>query len=115
MNERDLFISALELDDPAARKAHLQSACAGDVGLLARVESLLASHEGASAFLQTPVAEQLEAGPAGEAAATIFVGNGSTEDKQSDQGEADAVERTEEVALGYLQPSTRAGSLGRFA
>jgi hypothetical protein len=59
MNERDLFLSALEIEDPAARKAHLQAACSDNVELLSRVESLLASHEGESQFLQTPVVEQL--------------------------------------------------------
>ena len=43
MNEREIFLSALEIDDLAARRAHIQTACAGDSELLARVESLLSS------------------------------------------------------------------------
>ena len=57
--ERARTISfCLEIKDPE-RKAYLQSACAGDSGLLARVESLLASHENHSEFLATPAMEQL--------------------------------------------------------
>ena len=59
MNERDLFLSALEIEGSAARKAHLQAACAGNVELLARVESLLASHEDHPEFLAIPAVEQL--------------------------------------------------------
>jgi hypothetical protein len=40
MNERDLFLSALEFDDPADRQAHLRSVCADDADLLSRVEAL---------------------------------------------------------------------------
>ena len=42
MNERELFQSAMDIKDPAARQAHLHSVCADDADLLARVESLLA-------------------------------------------------------------------------
>lgn len=124
MNERDLFLSALEIEDSAARKAHLQSACAGNAELLSRVESLLASHEGASRFLQTPVGEQLGDDPTGETAATLVVGTGSTHD-ESASGEArsviefspnqERVNMADETPLGYLEPSTKPGSLGRLA
>ena len=59
MNEFDLFQSALELEDPAARKAFLMSACEHDAALLNRVEALLASHHEQSQFLNTPVVEQI--------------------------------------------------------
>ena len=126
MNERDLFLSALEIEDPAARRAHLQSACADNVELLSRVESLLASHEGESRFLQTPVGEQLGDDPTGQAAATIVMGTGSTQDEAPDAGDAAASsldfshlnernKMAEETPLDYLEPSTKPGSLGRLA
>ncbi|MEK6234221.1 MAG: hypothetical protein N2C14_05890, partial [Planctomycetales bacterium] len=59
MQEREIFLSAVEIEDPEARKAHLESACGGDAELLARVEALLASHDGQSEFLNTPVADQV--------------------------------------------------------
>jgi eukaryotic-like serine/threonine-protein kinase len=51
MNERTLFLEALEQDDPAKRSAYLEAACAGDSALRFRVEALLKSHEGAGSFL----------------------------------------------------------------
>jgi eukaryotic-like serine/threonine-protein kinase len=50
---RDLFCRALELD-PAAQKAFLDEACAGDDGLRAEVESLLCEREEASDFFEAP-------------------------------------------------------------
>ncbi|MBI1309704.1 hypothetical protein GC176_00235 [bacterium] len=64
MNERELFLAALDIDDPAERQAHLQAACADDAELLSRVESLLASHDAQSQFLDTPVVEQIANDPA---------------------------------------------------
>jgi hypothetical protein len=123
MNERDLFFR-LEIEDLAARRAHLQAACADNGELLSRDESLLASHEGESRYLQTPVGEQLGDDPTGQPAATIVMGTGSTQD-ESPSGEAASIldfsqlqERTrmsDEIPLGYLEPPTKPGSLGRLA
>jgi serine/threonine protein kinase len=59
MNERDIFLSALEFDNPNARHDHLKSVCAGDEWLLARVELLFSMHEEEGPFLDIPVVEQL--------------------------------------------------------
>jgi formylglycine-generating enzyme required for sulfatase activity/Leucine-rich repeat (LRR) protein len=126
MNERDLFLSALEIEDPAGRRAHLQSACADNAELLIRVESLLASHEGESRFLHTPVVEQLGEDPTGQIAPTIVMGTGSTQDEEPHGDDSAAsllefsqsqerVKMADEIPLGYLEPSTRPGSLGRLA
>jgi formylglycine-generating enzyme required for sulfatase activity/serine/threonine protein kinase/Leucine-rich repeat (LRR) protein len=126
MNERDLFLSALEIEDSAARQAHLQLACADDAGLLIRVESLLASHEGESRFLQTPVVEQLGDEPARQTDATIVMGTGSTQGEEPSGDDSAAsilefsqrqeqVKMADEIPLGYLEPSTKPGSLGRLA
>ena len=56
MSERDLFISALERDDPAEQEAYLAEACGGDAGLLRRVERLLRLHADAGSFLEPPAA-----------------------------------------------------------
>ena len=50
MNERDIFIAALEKDQPAERSAYLDEACAGDDALRKRVEALLRAHASASSF-----------------------------------------------------------------
>jgi hypothetical protein len=124
MNERELFLSALEIENPESRRAHVQSACAGDAALWARVESLLASHEGQSQFLNTPVVEQLSGEWNGASAATLFAGFGSTRDEMSDAAagvdRSDSLtrqpgDRDDETRLDFLQPSSRPESLGRLA
>ncbi|MDZ4684084.1 MAG: serine/threonine-protein kinase [Planctomycetaceae bacterium] len=121
MKDRELFLAALEIEDPAARQAHLQAECAGDATLLARVEALLASHAGQSQFLNIPVVEQMsDTG----AAATMLAGNGSTQDDEPDaaavhsHGPATMTEHPadadDEIPLGYLEPSTKPDSLGRL-
>ena len=56
MTERDIFIAALQRDDPDARRAYLAQACGPDAALRARVEELLAVHERAASFLESPPA-----------------------------------------------------------
>jgi serine/threonine protein kinase len=57
MTERDLFVAALQKDDPAERQAYLDEACAGQPELRRQVEHLLRLHEGAGSFLEKPAAE----------------------------------------------------------
>src|SRR6516225_7220912 len=52
MSERDLFIAALDRDDPAERDAYLSAACGSDVDLRRRVERLLWLHKDAGSFLE---------------------------------------------------------------
>lgn len=123
MNERDIFLSALEIEDPAARQAHVQSACAGDADLMPSVEALLASH-GQSQFLNTPVVEQMAES---DSAATMLIGKGSTTDEEYPHTEflshgANSMNRTESddenqlgYLLGFLQPSSRPDSKGRLS
>ena len=44
MNERTIFMAALDIDDPARRAAWLDEACRGDADLRKRVEALIQSH-----------------------------------------------------------------------
>src|SRR2546423_12480359 len=61
MSERDIFIAALEIEDPAERAAYIDRTCAGDADLLRRVGGLLGAHGRAGKFLDRPAAEQLAA------------------------------------------------------
>src|SRR5262245_22875960 len=61
MNERTIFMEALDKDSPAQRSAYLDVACAGDAALRQRVEALLWSHEQAGGFLGKPAPERLAA------------------------------------------------------
>jgi hypothetical protein len=54
MNERDLFIAALEIDGPAQRAAYLDQACGGDKELRKRLDVLLAAHD-ESGSLEPPL------------------------------------------------------------
>ena len=59
MNERSIFMAALERESPPERSAYLDEACGGDAALRQRVEALLASHEQETSFLSMPVPERL--------------------------------------------------------
>ncbi len=59
MNERSIFLEALEKDALAGRSAYLDEACGGDLAMRQRVEALLSSHEQAGSFLGKPVPERL--------------------------------------------------------
>src|SRR5262249_915167 len=54
MNERDLFMAALQIEDATERSAYLDRACAGEAALRQRVEALLAAFERAGSFFQQP-------------------------------------------------------------
>jgi serine/threonine protein kinase/tetratricopeptide (TPR) repeat protein len=56
MNERDIFIAALQEEDPTRRQAYLDQTCAGHPELRQQVENLLRLSEGAGSFLEKPAA-----------------------------------------------------------
>jgi hypothetical protein len=57
MNERDLFMDALQIEGAAERAAYLGRACAADTALRQRVEALLAAFVKAGSFLQQPAGD----------------------------------------------------------
>jgi WD40 repeat protein/serine/threonine protein kinase/Flp pilus assembly protein TadD len=69
MTERDIFIAALQKEDPAERRAYLDEACAGRPELRQQVEHLLRLHEAAGSFLDRPAAGPAATGPFEAAAA----------------------------------------------
>lgn len=96
MTEQDIFLAALEIENPAQRADYLARACAGDSALRRQVEGLLAAHARSGPFLDVPVLRQM----AGDAAG---IETGSPE-----QAPPAAID------LSFLQPSARPGSLGRL-
>jgi serine/threonine protein kinase len=60
MDERTIFLKALDQEDPAGRRAYLDAACAGNPTLRKRVEALLRSHEHLETFLDVPALEQIK-------------------------------------------------------
>jgi eukaryotic-like serine/threonine-protein kinase len=99
MNERSLFIAALERNTPAEREAFLDEACAGDPALRVRVEALLASHQQAGDFLGKPAPQRLVEDLAARGAPDETRG-----EPRPGGGEA----------LDFLDSPGRPGSLGRL-
>ena len=109
MKERSIFLAALEIQDPAARLAYLETACAGDAVLRGQVETLLQSHQQAGSFLEIPVVEQLAATPPAVTDATMAMAPASSGPEAGPDGDPDS------QPLRFLQPSSQPGSLGRLA
>jgi serine/threonine protein kinase len=83
MTDRDLFLRALDIDDPADRAAYLDQACANQPDLRTQVDQLLKAHDLAGQFLAQPhviddSGEQTRAytpkSPAAETAGLIIAG-----------------------------------------
>lgn len=115
MVEREIFFSALDIEDPSARQDHLRAACAGNAALLTRVQSLIPSHERESRFLKIPVVEQLLAEIPEVISTTIMHIEGSTYSEKlttpdtataaTDTLGAFACELTDEMPTGFLSAS----------
>jgi len=60
MNERDLFIEALKITEPAERSAWLDRECRGDARLRQRIDVLLNASANAGSLLENPM---VAAGP----------------------------------------------------
>src|SRR5262249_3818107 len=58
----EIFLAAVEKDDPTERATYLDQACGTDASLRQRVEALLRAHERATDFMDVPVVEQLAGG-----------------------------------------------------
>ena len=56
MNERDIFLAAIEIAEPAERAAYVEKTCGSNATLRVQVEELLKTHGQASQFLETPAA-----------------------------------------------------------
>src|SRR6516165_5023370 len=55
MNERELFIAALAIAEPAQRAAWLDGQCGGDAALRQRIDQLLRAFDQAGSLLENPV------------------------------------------------------------
>ena len=100
MNERTIFLEALEQADLNRQSAFLDNACVGDPELRLRVESLLKSHNEAGSFMGKLAPERL----AEELGGCVTMGESLG---QIHSGDADQ-------SLGFLTPSDKPGSIGRL-
>ena len=122
MNERDIFDAVLSIQGHSARRAYLDTACAGDEALRKRTEALLKAYEGAGHFLERPVlpmsvtrdgltgdqTEQVD-----ELGRGAFAGTEPFEPPGEREPLAEGEE--DEPPLDFLQPSDKPGSKGRLA
>jgi serine/threonine protein kinase/formylglycine-generating enzyme required for sulfatase activity len=104
MSEQSIFLSALEIADPAEREAFLNDACGSDARLRTEIEALLQSHAAAGDFLKTPALEQVAA----PALPTVML-----VESTDDQHDAAADDPLADLRV-LLQASSAAGSLGRL-
>ncbi|QEL16664.1 protein kinase domain-containing protein [Limnoglobus roseus] len=95
MNERTVFLAALEITDPAERSAYLDQACADDANLRRQVDALLAADARSGEFLDVPALRQLTDNP--------------------DVTRTAEMKSDSKIDLGYLTPSAKPGSLGTLA
>ncbi len=101
MTERDIFLAAIDLPDPEARRAYLDRACDADPALRERVEGLLHSHEAANSFLGTPAIASSD-----YTDTRAFDPEADTEPTDGDKSHAGL--------LTFLAPAGRPDSLGRL-
>lgn len=119
MTERSIFLSALEITEPSARKDYLDQACGDDLRVRDGVERLLQSHRDAGEFLAVPAPEQVA--PA-DLAADVDRGDRGDDAPDSSaptlHAERPLSEEERDVAemlRRFLVPSTKPDSLGRVA
>jgi len=105
MNERDIFLAAIEIADPTERAAYLDQTCADNTELRAQVEELLRTHDETSQFLETPAVAT------DSAVDRTVLTDGSDTDDEPVNGRASG----EAEFRKYLEPATRPGWLGRLA
>src|SRR5687768_10151449 len=63
--QREIFLAALGVSQPAERAALLDRECGGDHPLRQRIEDLLREHDTVGSFLETPAVSSPHAGPGG--------------------------------------------------
>jgi serine/threonine protein kinase len=125
MNERDVFIAALQCETRTQRLEYIHNACGGDEALKMQVEALLEVHERAGGFLQEPVFCRVEtARDVDEVCASkklVPCSAQNNEESQPDQtavqtashGDQDMSTDSDAPALGFLIPR-EPGELGRL-
>src|SRR5262249_38440479 len=91
MTQQDIFTAALQITDPDGRAAYPAQACGGGAAGGGGAETLLRREGGAGAFLARPAVEQMAGDPSPR-----------PDGPEEDEG------------LGFLQPPSEPGSLGRL-
>jgi formylglycine-generating enzyme required for sulfatase activity len=115
MTEREIFLAALDLQDPTDRQRFLDQACGGDTALRAAVDALFASHQRAGEFLQTPLVQAPAADAPAASASDVHEQTVQLSKEQMAKNAAEDEADNNSQPLTFLSPSTKPGSLGRLA
>ena len=105
MTLRAIFENALELANPDARRSYLETVCAGDPDVLAKVQALLVQQENLDNYLEPKIASDPSLTPISLTHPKLFA-NGSDSSNQHDHAQE---------YLEVLQPTSRADSQGRLS
>ncbi len=98
VNERDIFLEALEKGSPDEKCSFLDRTCGDDAQLRGRVELLLKSHEEVDSLLDDPVL--------GDRPTKTLTG--ATDGSEPESSDSDR------IILDFLEPSDQSDSLGRL-
>jgi|GEM_PF-2698991 len=107
MDEKSIFIEALQRDDPDERAAYLDAACADQPELRQRIEALLRRHDDAGSFLEKPPVEYLTP-------ETVLDPDSHRPDIHGMAQPAAGRAPGEEPDLGFLDPCDEPDTLGQF-
>ena len=108
MNEREIFMAALDRESPDERTRYLGQACGNDRELRRRVDALLQSYADSGSFLERPVLA--DEATLGLDSITDRAGPPPRADDQADLPDPNS----DPVSLDFLQPSDAPDSLGRL-
>jgi serine/threonine protein kinase/tetratricopeptide (TPR) repeat protein len=89
MNEREIFIAALELESSASRQHYLDQVCQDDAALRRRVENLLEVHDRAGGFLNKPVVAPMGTGDYTPVGGEGHASAGSSEQSETSVGQGE--------------------------
>ena len=116
-----VFRAAVEAADPVHRAAILDRECASDTEMRQRVEALLRAHREPATIVDRPTATPLEFAPPSLDITMAFdpsadqkrpIAATPEQDRVTEHEELDEYE--EPLALEFLEPSSKPGSLGRL-
>ncbi|WP_020468670.1 bifunctional serine/threonine-protein kinase/formylglycine-generating enzyme family protein [Zavarzinella formosa] len=111
MTEEQVFLAALDLDNPDDRTAFLEKACGGDVAFRRQVDELLAAHFKPGEFLNEPLGRQLGSGLATPVHDCLV---SQIANQRGGAGAGEKKPEEEHDDLQFLKPSARPDSLGRI-
>ena len=101
MNERQIFETALDINESEVRSTYLDTACGNNTALRTRVEALLSSHECQSQFLNVPALEQMH-----------YIEQQGDQTKVLQGVASDQDDDTLTPDLSFLGPSSKPHSIG---